>query len=125
MFIHEDKKYKKTGIYTFLSSRINDPKASLWLWLMDVICLDACDINPLSCCPRSGTCFSAIFGLERVFYSYKTKKITLFLLYRAFFGPKGREIIKSVRTKVNRSTFIKNSVHSYNLFTNFDRKNLI
>ena len=27
--------------YTFLSSRKNDPKASLWLWLMDVISLDA------------------------------------------------------------------------------------
>ena len=27
--------------YTFLSSRINDPKASLWLGLMDVISLDA------------------------------------------------------------------------------------
>ena len=27
--------------YTFLSSRINDPKASLWLGLMDVNSLDA------------------------------------------------------------------------------------
>ena len=27
--------------YTFFSSRINDPKASLWLGLMDVISIDA------------------------------------------------------------------------------------
>ena len=27
--------------YTFFSSRINDPKASLWLGLMDVISVDA------------------------------------------------------------------------------------
>ena len=31
--------------YTFLSSRINDPKASLWVGLMDVISLDVWIFN--------------------------------------------------------------------------------
>ena len=31
--------------YTFFSSRINDPKASLWLGLMDVISVDACTLT--------------------------------------------------------------------------------
>ena len=34
--------------YTFFSSRINDPKASLWLGLMDVISVDAKAINNIN-----------------------------------------------------------------------------